>query len=201
MTQKQANDALEQLNRGIQDSQRMVQEQNAELVREFFGGSVEGLKEQVSENQSSLESLKDKVPGGQEEFFQTIVEEMMDAYSIVEESLDNAMDTVSSIDVQERINEAFGEAEGAEEEESDEEEEAEEESGEEEEAEEEEEPGEDEEAGEEEEAEEAPGEGIKATDAARQKAEQLGVDLAQIEGSGSGGLVIVKDVVNAKGGS
>jgi pyruvate/2-oxoglutarate dehydrogenase complex dihydrolipoamide acyltransferase (E2) component len=36
-----------------------------------------------------------------------------------------------------------------------------------------------------------------ATDAARQKAEQLGVDLSRIEGSGAGGRITVKDVVSA----
>jgi pyruvate/2-oxoglutarate dehydrogenase complex dihydrolipoamide acyltransferase (E2) component len=36
-----------------------------------------------------------------------------------------------------------------------------------------------------------------ATDAARQKAEQLGVDLSEIEGSGAGGRITVKDVVSA----
>ena len=36
-----------------------------------------------------------------------------------------------------------------------------------------------------------------ATDAARQKAEQLGVDLSEIEGSGAGGRITVKDVASA----
>jgi pyruvate/2-oxoglutarate dehydrogenase complex dihydrolipoamide acyltransferase (E2) component len=36
-----------------------------------------------------------------------------------------------------------------------------------------------------------------ATDAARQKAEQLGVDLSEMEGSGAGGRITVKDVANA----
>jgi pyruvate/2-oxoglutarate dehydrogenase complex dihydrolipoamide acyltransferase (E2) component len=39
-----------------------------------------------------------------------------------------------------------------------------------------------------------------ATDAARQKAEQLGVDLSEIEGSGAGGRITVKDVVSAAQG-
>jgi pyruvate/2-oxoglutarate dehydrogenase complex dihydrolipoamide acyltransferase (E2) component len=39
-----------------------------------------------------------------------------------------------------------------------------------------------------------------ATDAARQKAEQLGVDLSGIEGSGAGGRVTVKDVTKAMQG-
>jgi pyruvate/2-oxoglutarate dehydrogenase complex dihydrolipoamide acyltransferase (E2) component len=38
-----------------------------------------------------------------------------------------------------------------------------------------------------------------ATDAARRKAEELGVDLAQIEGTGAGGRVLVTDVRKAAG--
>ncbi len=38
-----------------------------------------------------------------------------------------------------------------------------------------------------------------ATDAARRKAEELGVDLAQIEGTGAGGRVLVTDVKKAAG--
>lgn len=44
--------------------------------------------------------------------------------------------------------------------------------------------------------EESPG-GADATQAARRKAEELGVDLNGLEGSGSGGRIIVKDVVKA----
>jgi pyruvate/2-oxoglutarate dehydrogenase complex dihydrolipoamide acyltransferase (E2) component len=40
---------------------------------------------------------------------------------------------------------------------------------------------------------------IRATDAARRKAEELGADLAQIEGTGAGGRVLVKDVQKAAG--
>jgi pyruvate/2-oxoglutarate dehydrogenase complex dihydrolipoamide acyltransferase (E2) component len=39
-----------------------------------------------------------------------------------------------------------------------------------------------------------------ATDAAMQKAEQLGVDLSEIEGSGAGGRITVKDVMSAAKG-
>ncbi|HZY64861.1 MAG TPA: E3 binding domain-containing protein [Rubrobacteraceae bacterium] len=38
---------------------------------------------------------------------------------------------------------------------------------------------------------------IEATDAARSKAEALGVDLAQVEGTGSGGRIIARDVQQA----
>ncbi|MDP8901791.1 MAG: E3 binding domain-containing protein, partial [Actinomycetota bacterium] len=36
---------------------------------------------------------------------------------------------------------------------------------------------------------------INATNAAQRKAEELGVDLSQIEGSGAGGLITIRDVV------
>jgi predicted RNase H-like HicB family nuclease len=36
-----------------------------------------------------------------------------------------------------------------------------------------------------------------ATEAAKRKAEELGVDLSRIEGTGSGGLITIKDVVQA----
>ena len=39
-----------------------------------------------------------------------------------------------------------------------------------------------------------------ATDAAKQKAEQLGVDLSEIEGSGAGGRITVRDVISAAQG-
>jgi pyruvate/2-oxoglutarate dehydrogenase complex dihydrolipoamide acyltransferase (E2) component len=38
---------------------------------------------------------------------------------------------------------------------------------------------------------------VQATDAARRKAEELGVDLSRIEGSGAGGRVLVRDVQRA----
>jgi pyruvate/2-oxoglutarate dehydrogenase complex dihydrolipoamide acyltransferase (E2) component len=37
----------------------------------------------------------------------------------------------------------------------------------------------------------------KATNAAKRKAEELGVDLSGIQGSGAGGLITIKDVVQA----
>jgi pyruvate dehydrogenase E2 component (dihydrolipoamide acetyltransferase) len=37
----------------------------------------------------------------------------------------------------------------------------------------------------------------KATNAARRRAEKLGIDLSTIEGSGSGGLITIKDVTSS----
>jgi len=42
--------------------------------------------------------------------------------------------------------------------------------------------------------------GVEATDAARRKAGELGVDLSQIEGSGAGGRILVRDVKEAAKG-
>ena len=42
---------------------------------------------------------------------------------------------------------------------------------------------------------------MKASDAARRRAEEMGVDLSQIEGTGSDGLITVKDVTSTAGGA
>ena len=44
------------------------------------------------------------------------------------------------------------------------------------------------------------GSGPAATPAARKKAEELGLDLSEIEGTGAGGRVLVRDVLKATGG-
>ena len=50
-------------------------------------------------------------------------------------------------------------------------------------------------------AEQVTEEAVKASDAARRRAEEMGVDLSQLEGTGSGGLITVKDVTSAAGGA
>jgi pyruvate/2-oxoglutarate dehydrogenase complex dihydrolipoamide acyltransferase (E2) component len=46
---------------------------------------------------------------------------------------------------------------------------------------------------------EEPATGVEATNAARRKAEELGLDLSGIQGSGAGGRVLVRDVREAAG--
>jgi pyruvate/2-oxoglutarate dehydrogenase complex dihydrolipoamide acyltransferase (E2) component len=48
-------------------------------------------------------------------------------------------------------------------------------------------------------AQDAAGQDLNITDAARQKAEELGVDLSQVEGTGAEGRITVKDVTSAAG--
>jgi pyruvate/2-oxoglutarate dehydrogenase complex dihydrolipoamide acyltransferase (E2) component len=50
-------------------------------------------------------------------------------------------------------------------------------------------------------AEQVTEEAVKASDAARRRAEEMGIDLSQVQGTGSGGLVTVKDVTSAAGGT
>ena len=67
MAEDRANDALERLNRGIQESKQMVQQQTMKLAQDFFDDSAEEIKQQIKENRATLEKLPDQIPGGQEE--------------------------------------------------------------------------------------------------------------------------------------
>ena len=48
--------------------------------------------------------------------------------------------------------------------------------------------------------EEADGPEVEATNAAREKAEELGLDLSTLEGTGTGGRIILRDVQRAARG-
>jgi len=190
VTEKQANEALEKLNRGIQESKQMVQQQTMKLAQDFFGDSVGELKQQIKESRATLENLPQQIPGGDEESFQMLFQELMDNYAAIEEALDEAEKNVSDLDTESLVKQGEVEATDAARRQA-------------------------QELGvdlteiegtgsdgritvddvknyaESMEAEEEP----KASDAARRKAEELGVDLSQIEGSGAGGLITIRDVV------
>jgi pyruvate/2-oxoglutarate dehydrogenase complex dihydrolipoamide acyltransferase (E2) component len=199
----QASEALEKLNRGIEESRQMVQQQTMQLAQEFFGDSVEEIKQQIRDNRATLEKLPDQIPGGQEESFQMLFQELMDNYTAIEEALDEAGKNVTNLDTERLVRQGAVEATDAARREAQElgvdltevegtgsegritvddvkkfAESMEVKAG-------------------EEEAEEEP----KASDAARRKAEELGVDLSQVEGTGSGGLVTVKDVAGLAEGT
>jgi pyruvate/2-oxoglutarate dehydrogenase complex dihydrolipoamide acyltransferase (E2) component len=185
------NDALERLNRGIQESKQMVQQQTMQLAQDFFDDSAEEIKQQIKENRATLEKLPDQIPGGQEEGFQMLFQELMDNYGAVEQALSEARKNVANLDTDSLMRQGEIEATDAARREARERgvdltqvegtgsggkitvvdvvEFAEQQAGEEE---------------------------PKASDAAWRKAEELGVDLSQIEGSGSGGLITVKDVTS-----
>jgi pyruvate/2-oxoglutarate dehydrogenase complex dihydrolipoamide acyltransferase (E2) component len=138
-------EALERLNQGIQESRREVQQRTMSLAQDYFGESAEALKQQIKENRATLDSLPDQVPGGREEAFQALFQELMDNYSAMEDSIDEAQKNVVNLNTDQIRRQ--GE--------------------------------------------------IDATDAARREAKERGVDLTQVEGTGSDGRIIVSDVVEA----
>ena len=121
----------------------MVQQQTMQLAQDFFGDSAEEIKQQIKDNRSTLEKLPGQIPGGQEESFQMLFQELMDNYAAVEKALSEAQQNVANLDTESLVRQ--GE--------------------------------------------------IEATDAARREARERGVDLTQIEGTGSGGRITVVDVV------
>jgi pyruvate/2-oxoglutarate dehydrogenase complex dihydrolipoamide acyltransferase (E2) component len=195
VTEDRANDALEKLNRGIEESKQMVQRQTMELAQDFFSDSVNEFKQQIRENRRTLEKLPDQIPGGQEEAFQMLFQELMDNYSAIEQALDEAQRNVANLDTESLVKQGEIEATDAARREARER-------------------GVDlteikgtgsggritiadvvefaEDQTEGKEAEQEP----KASDAARRRAEELGLDLSQVEGTGSDGLITVNDVTN-----
>ena len=206
MTEYRTSEALEKLNRGIEESKQVVQQQTMTLAKDFFGDSVQELKQQIKENRATLERLPDQIPGGQEESFQMLFQELMDNYEAVEQALDEANKNVSEIDADRLMRQGEVNATDAARREAREQgvdltevegtgtdgritvddvrTYAESNQGEVEDT-----------------AEQVTEQVVKASDAARRRAEEMGVDLSQIEGTGSDGLITVKDVTSAAGGA
>src|SRR5215207_2231943 len=194
MAEARANEALEKLSRGIQESKQRVQHQTMQLAQEYFGDSVETIKQQINDNRATLRDLPEQIPGGQEESFQMLFHELMDNYGRIEEALKETQKNVANLDTDQLIKQGEIEATDAARREARERgvdltevegtgsggritvvdvvEYAEDQAG--------------------EEAEQE----LKASDAARRRAEELGIDLSQIEGTGSDGLITVKDVTS-----
>jgi pyruvate/2-oxoglutarate dehydrogenase complex dihydrolipoamide acyltransferase (E2) component len=97
VTERQT-EALEKLNQGIQESRREVQQQTMNLAQDYFGESAEALKQQIKENRATLEGLPDQIPGGREDAFQELFQELMDNYSAMEESIGEAQKNVANLD-------------------------------------------------------------------------------------------------------
>ena len=206
MTEYRTNEALEKLNRGIEESKQLVQHQTMALAQDFFGDSVEELKQRIQENRTTLERLPDQIPGGQEESFQMLFQELMDNYEAIEQALDEANNNVSEIDPDRLMRQGDVDATDAARREARERgvdltevegtgtdgritvddvrthaESQQQDSG--------------------DAAEQVTEQVVNASDAARRRAEEMGVDLSQLEGTGSGGLITVKDVTSAAGGA
>jgi pyruvate/2-oxoglutarate dehydrogenase complex dihydrolipoamide acyltransferase (E2) component len=133
VAREQANGALEKLDQGIRETKQMVQLQTMELAQEYFCWSVETLKQQVEESRTALEGLLEQVPWGQEESFQILFQELMDHYTALERSPNEAGDKVANLNTEHLRKQ--GE--------------------------------------------------LNATDAARREARKRGVDITEVEGTGS----------------
>jgi pyruvate/2-oxoglutarate dehydrogenase complex dihydrolipoamide acyltransferase (E2) component len=92
------SEALEKLNQGIQESRREVQQRTMNLAQDYFSDSAEALKQQIRENRATLENLPDQIPGGREEAFQALFQELMDNYSSMEECINVAQQNVADLD-------------------------------------------------------------------------------------------------------
>jgi pyruvate/2-oxoglutarate dehydrogenase complex dihydrolipoamide acyltransferase (E2) component len=97
VTEKQT-EALERLNQGIKESRQEVQQRTMNLAQEYFGDSAEVLKQRISENRATLENLPDQIPGGREDAFQALFQELMENYSAMEESINEAQQNVANLD-------------------------------------------------------------------------------------------------------
>ena len=191
------SEALDKLNRGIQETKYAAQQQTIELAQGYFDDSTKTLKQQIKEDRATLKDLPDQIPGGREEVFQGMFQELMENFTAMEKFIDEAQKNVSNLDPEQLRRQGevdatdaarrnarelgidITEIEGT---------------------------GSDgrvtvddvknfAEAAEGGVAEEE-GE-LDASDAARRQAEELGVDLSQVEGTGSEGRIIVSDVVEA----
>jgi pyruvate/2-oxoglutarate dehydrogenase complex dihydrolipoamide acyltransferase (E2) component len=92
-------EALEKLNRGIQESRQEVQKRTMNLAQGYFDDSAEALKQHIKENRATLKDLPDQIPGGREEAFQALFQELMDNYSAMEESINGARENVANLDI------------------------------------------------------------------------------------------------------
>lgn len=212
------NEALEKLNQGIQESRRTAQQQTMELAQEYFDDSVEELRQQALDRRATLENLPDQVPGGYEESFQARFEQLMQKFSRLEACLADVRDDepvaetsvaetygrkeeVDATDAARREAEKLGidltqvegtgaggrivvwdvtELAGGESaDQADQAEQVEEDT-----------------AGRAQQTGRAATQGPRATDAARRKAKEAGIDLSEVEGTGSGGNITVDDVTS-----
>jgi chromosome segregation ATPase len=204
---------------GVQNLVQQIQEQILKSAQDFYENSLGDLMGQVQNDRSQLQELLEQLPESQEDAREQL-EQLVSSYEAIESSLEEVAqqqgveDAVNQVaqqtqetageaaeqaqdaagqateQAQETVEQRSEEAQGAAGEAAEQAQEA---------------------AGEATEQVQDPGDSESesgaveeeepdATHAARQKAEQLGVDLSEIEGSGAGGRITVKDVVSAAQG-
>jgi pyruvate/2-oxoglutarate dehydrogenase complex dihydrolipoamide acyltransferase (E2) component len=192
----------ETVSEGAQNLQQRIQQQTIQSAQDFYGESLGRLKSQLQEDRAQLESLAEQMPS---EEAQVQIQELVDSYEAIESSLDQS---AQDIGVEDAVNQALQQAKEAMSQVAGQTQEA---------------AGQVTEqvgqvvqgvqdtagraAGQAQEAaggaaQQAAGGGGQeeepdATEAARQKADELGVDLSQVKGSGAGGRITIRDVQSA----
>jgi pyruvate/2-oxoglutarate dehydrogenase complex dihydrolipoamide acyltransferase (E2) component len=187
---------------GVQNLQQQIQQQTIQSAQYFYGESLGRLRSQLQSDRAQLESLAEQMPS---EEAQVQIQELVDSYEAIESSLDQS---AQDIGVEEAVNQALQQAQEAVGQVAGQAQEA---------------AGKVTEqvgqvaqgvqvtagraAGQAQEAaggvaQQAAGGGGQeeepdATEGARQKADELGVDLSQVQGSGAGGRITIKDVQSA----
>jgi pyruvate/2-oxoglutarate dehydrogenase complex dihydrolipoamide acyltransferase (E2) component len=187
---------------GVHNLQQQIQQQTIQSAQDFYSESLGRLKSQLQEDRAQLESLAEQMPS---EEAQVQIQELVDSYEAIESSLDQS---AQDIGVEDAVNQALQQAKEAMSQVAGQTQEA---------------AGQVTEqvgqvvqgvqdtagraAGQAQEAaggaaQQAAGGGGQeeepdATEAARQKADELGVDLSQVKGSGAGGRVTIRDVQSA----
>ena len=185
---------------GISNLAQQIQEQVLKSAQDFYGNSLGSLKSQVENDRSQLQELLEQLPGSQEDA-RAQLEELVASYEAIGDSLDEvaqqqgveeAVDQAAQQAQQtvgqatEQVREEAGQAiEQAQESAGQLAQETQDAAG--------------------QTAEEAQGaakraDKIDATGAARQRAEQLGVDFSEVQGTGAGGRITLRDVTEAAQG-
>jgi pyruvate/2-oxoglutarate dehydrogenase complex dihydrolipoamide acyltransferase (E2) component len=164
-----------------QNLQQQVQQQATQSAQNFYGQSVGGLKSQVQNYREQLEQFTQQLPDGDAK---SQIQEMIDSYTELEGSMDQA---AQDADVEEAAKEAvqqtnqqmqqFAQETAQQAEDASQNGAA------------------GQVQGQQEQKEEPP----NATQAAENKAREMGVDLSQVEGSGAQGRITVRDVIGAAG--
>ena len=166
--------------------QQQLQQQATQNAQNFYGQSIGSLKSQVQNYRSQLEQFSQQLP----EDSQAQVQEMIDSYSEIEGSMDRAAQDTGVEDAMSQAVEktqqqmqqvAQGAAQQAQDTAGQAAQQGQQAAG--------------------QAAQQTTGGGGQqqpdATHAAQQKAQELGVDLSQVQGSGAGGRVIIRDVIGA----
>ena len=174
------------MSEGAQNLQQKIQQQTIQSAQDFYGESLGKLKSQLQTDRAQLESLAEQMPS---EEAQAQIQELVDSYEAIESSLDQS---AQDLGVEDAVNQAFqqvreavGKVAGQ----------AQEVVG-----------------GTAQQAQDVAGQATQltqqaaggggqedpdATEGARQRADELGVDLSQVKGSGAGGRITIKDVQSA----